>query len=102
MEQALVLVLAPFVVLLLAKEWVTLEVVSSFGGGGRYPGYFFGVGSVAVDSKGNVYTGETYEGKRLQKFVNRGLAPVTSANQGVVWPRRSGPPDGAPSQRRPD
>lgn len=50
----------------------TLEVVSSFGGGGRYPGYFFGVGSVAVDSKGNVYTGETYEGKRLQRFVFKG------------------------------
>jgi DNA-binding beta-propeller fold protein YncE len=50
----------------------TLEVVSSFGGGGRWPGYFYGVGSVAVDSKGNVYTGENLEGKRLQKFVNKG------------------------------
>ncbi len=53
----------------------TLEVVSSFGSGGRMPGQFYGVGSVAVDSKGNVYTGETYEGKRVQKFVNRGLGP---------------------------
>lgn len=51
----------------------TLEVVSSFGGGGRYPGYFFGVGSIAVDSKGNVYTGETYEGKRLQRFAIKGM-----------------------------
>lgn len=50
----------------------TLEQVSSFGGGGRYPGYFFGVGSVAVDSKGTVYTGETLEGKRLQRFVAKG------------------------------
>ena len=33
--------------------------VGSFGDGGRYPGRFYGVGSVAVDSKGNVYTGET-------------------------------------------
>ncbi len=49
----------------------TLAVVSSFGGGGRWPGGFYGVGSVAVDSKGNVYTGENFEGKRLQKFVNR-------------------------------
>jgi DNA-binding beta-propeller fold protein YncE len=46
----------------------TLTEVSSFGGGGRWPGAFYGVGSVAVDSKGNVYTGESYEGKRLQKF----------------------------------
>jgi DNA-binding beta-propeller fold protein YncE len=47
----------------------TLETVGSFGDGGRYPGTFYGVGSVAVDSKGNVYTGETLEGKRVQKFV---------------------------------
>jgi DNA-binding beta-propeller fold protein YncE len=49
----------------------TLAVVSSFGGGGRYPGFFFGVGSIATDSKGNVFTGETYEGKRLQRFAIR-------------------------------
>lgn len=50
----------------------TLEVVTSFGDGGRLAGQFYGVGSIAVDSKGNVYTGETYEGKRVQKFVNKG------------------------------
>ena len=49
-----------------------LEVVTSFGDGGRLAGQFYGVGSVAVDSKGNVYTGETYEGKRVQKFVYKG------------------------------
>jgi DNA-binding beta-propeller fold protein YncE len=57
------------------KVWIldraSLEVLGSFGDGGRYPGHFYGVGSVAVDSKGNVYTGETYEGKRVQKFVRR-------------------------------
>jgi DNA-binding beta-propeller fold protein YncE len=52
-------------------ERSTLRVVSEFGGGGRWPGGFYGVGSVAVDSKGNVYTGENFEGKRLQKFVRR-------------------------------
>jgi autonomous glycyl radical cofactor GrcA len=52
----------------------TLEIVSSIGDGGRLPGQFYGVGSVAVDSKGNVYTGETYEGKRVQKFVYKGLS----------------------------
>ena len=50
----------------------TLETVGSFGEGGRYPGTFYSVGSVAVDSRGNVYTGETLEGKRVQKFVPRG------------------------------
>ncbi|MBO0861521.1 MAG: beta-propeller fold lactonase family protein [Chloracidobacterium sp.] len=54
----------------------TLEVVTSFGEGGRLPGQFYGVGSVAVDSKGNVYTGETYEGKRVQKFVYKGLRTI--------------------------
>ncbi|MEK6405337.1 MAG: hypothetical protein AABN34_00095 [Acidobacteriota bacterium] len=52
----------------------TLDVVTSFGDGGRQPGQFYGVGSIAVDSKGNVYTGETYEGKRVQKFVYKGMA----------------------------
>lgn len=51
----------------------TLDVVSSFGDGGRLAGQFYGVGSIAVDSKGNVYTGETYEGKRVQKFVYKGM-----------------------------
>ena len=50
----------------------TLDVVSSFGDGGRMAGQFYAVGSIAVDSKGNVYTGETLEGKRVQKFVNKG------------------------------
>jgi len=47
----------------------TLETVGSFGDGGRYPGRFYSVGSIAVDSKGNIYTGETLEGKRVQKFM---------------------------------
>jgi len=54
----------------------SLEVVTSFGAGGRQAGQFFGVGSIAVDSKGNVYTGETYEGKRVQKFAYKGLKNV--------------------------
>jgi hypothetical protein len=66
----------------------SLEVLTSFGDGGRQPGQFFAVHSIATDSRGNIYTTETYEGKRLQKFVYRGLGPVPSANQGVVWPRR--------------
>jgi DNA-binding beta-propeller fold protein YncE len=49
----------------------TLTPVGEFGGGGRWPGYFYGVGSLAVDSRGNVYTGETFEGKRVQKFSPR-------------------------------
>jgi DNA-binding beta-propeller fold protein YncE len=49
----------------------TLALAGEFGGGGRWPGHFFGVGSIAVDSRGNVFTGETFEGKRVQKFAPR-------------------------------
>ena len=66
----------------------SLQVLTSFGDGGRYPGQFFGVHSIAVDSKGNIYTTETYEGKRIQKFVYKGEAPVTKEHQLTVWPTR--------------
>jgi len=64
----------------------SLTEVTSFGDGGRQPGQFFGVHSIATDSKGNVYTTETYEGKRLQKFVYKGMGTV-ARDQGVLWPR---------------
>jgi DNA-binding beta-propeller fold protein YncE len=64
----------------------TLEILTSFGDGGRQPGQFFGVHSIATDSKGNIYTTETYEGRRVQKFVYKGLAPVTKLDQGAPWP----------------
>jgi DNA-binding beta-propeller fold protein YncE len=64
----------------------TLKILTSFGDGGRQPGQFFGVHSIATDSKGNIYTTETYEGKRLQKFVYKGLGPVMTPEQGVPWP----------------
>jgi DNA-binding beta-propeller fold protein YncE len=67
-------------------ERESMEVLTSFGAGGRQPGQFFAVHSIATDSKGNIYTTETYEGKRVQKFTFKGLAPVTTPNQGVVWP----------------
>jgi len=66
-----------------------LEVLTSFGDGGRQPGLFFAVHSIATDSHGNIYTTETYEGKRVQKFLYRGLGPVTAANQGAPWPRNN-------------
>jgi hypothetical protein len=65
----------------------SLEILTSFGDGGRQPGQFFAVHSIATDSKGNIYTTETYEGKRAQKFIYKGVRRVTARNQGVVWPR---------------
>jgi len=67
----------------------SLTEITSFGDGGRQPGQFYAVHSIATDSKGNVYTTETYRGQRLQKFVYKGLAPVTKPNQGTVWPTKT-------------
>jgi DNA-binding beta-propeller fold protein YncE len=65
----------------------SLEVLTTFGEGGRQPGEFYGVHSIATDSKGNIYTTETYRGQRVQKFVYKGLGPVTKKDQGVLWPK---------------
>jgi DNA-binding beta-propeller fold protein YncE len=75
------------------KVWImlrdTLEILTSFGDGGRQPGQFYAVHSVATDSKGNLYTTETYRGQRVQKFAYKGMGPVTKRDQGVVWPKRA-------------
>ena len=64
----------------------SMEILTSFGDGGRQPGLFFAVHSIATDSDGNIYTTETYEGSRVQKFVYMGMGPIPSANQGALWP----------------
>jgi len=46
----------------------SLEVVSTFGGAGHWAGQFYGAHNLAIDSKGNLFITETYEGKRVQKF----------------------------------
>jgi sugar lactone lactonase YvrE len=42
--------------------------LASFGRGGRQAGQFHWLHAMAVDSKGNLYTGEVDTGKRVQKF----------------------------------
>jgi hypothetical protein len=64
----------------------TLEILTAFGEGGRQPGQWHGVHNIATDSQGNIYTTETYEGKRIQKFVYKGVGPVTKQFQGTPWP----------------
>jgi len=68
-------------------ERKTMKILTSFGDGGRQPGEFYAVHSIATDSKGNVFTTETYRGQRVQKFLYKGLAAVTKQDQGVVWPK---------------
>jgi DNA-binding beta-propeller fold protein YncE len=70
-------------------ERSTMTELTSFGRGGRQPSEFYGVHSIAVDSKGNIYTTETFEGKRVQKFNFKGIGKVKAGDQGVVWPKRS-------------
>jgi hypothetical protein len=71
----------------------SLEILYSFGDGGRQPGLFFAVHSIASDSQGNIFTTETYEGSRLQKFRYTGMGARPSPRDiGAAWPqaRRSG------------
>ena len=66
----------------------TLEELTTIGSGGKLPGQFYGPHNVVTDSHGNLYVAETY-GARIQKFVYKGLGPVTQRDQGVLWPRSS-------------
>lgn len=68
-------------------ERATLEEIGSFGSGGRQPGQFYGPHSIATDSHGNIYTTETWEGKRIQKFVFKGVEKMPRGDRGVVWPQ---------------
>jgi DNA-binding beta-propeller fold protein YncE len=50
-------------------------VVGGFGRSGRYAGQFHWVHNIAVDSNGNVYTGEVDNANRVQKFVPTNTTP---------------------------
>lgn len=51
----------------------TLEVVGSFGEWGSKPGQFQNLHHIAVDSKGNLYSAEVAPGRRVQRFVFKGV-----------------------------
>ena len=68
----------------------SLDVLYSFGDGGRQPGQFYGVHSIETDSQGNIFTTETWEGKRLQKFVYRGMGQVEQgSDRAELWPTQN-------------
>jgi hypothetical protein len=52
------------------------EVVATYGRFGHYAGQFHGVHNVAIDSRGNLFTTEVYEGKRVQKWKVTNGVPV--------------------------
>jgi len=45
------------------------KVVGQLGSMGQNGGQFFGLHMIAVDSKGNIYTGEVWTSERVQRFV---------------------------------
>ena len=55
------------------KIWIhdrkTGAPVGSIGDNGRMAGQFHWIDAIAIDSKGNLYTGEVDTGKRVQKFI---------------------------------
>jgi hypothetical protein len=74
------------------KIWIldrkNMEVLTSIGSGGKQPGQFYAVHSIDTDSKGNIYTTETYDGRRLQRFNYKGTMQIEKGkDQGTVWPK---------------
>src|SRR5262249_26944368 len=55
----------------------SLEILTSFGDGERQPGQFYTVHSITADSKGNIFTTETYRAHPVQKFLPQAMAPAT-------------------------
>jgi DNA-binding beta-propeller fold protein YncE len=62
--------------------WLLLRengmVLSRFARSGRYAGQLHWVHNMAVDGKGNIYTTEVDNAKRVQKFVYQGLFPINT------------------------
>ena len=53
-------------------------ILGSTGHAGRNAGQFYWLHTLAVDSKGNIFTGEVGQGQRVQKFVFKGLKSARS------------------------
>lgn len=48
------------------------KILGEMGGMGDNGGSWYGLHMIAVDSKGNIYTGEVFAGERVQRFVPAG------------------------------
>jgi hypothetical protein len=58
----------------------SLRVLYQFGDRSAKAGDFQGLHHMAVDSKGNIYTGEVAPGARVQRFIYKGLSTTVPAN----------------------
>ena len=54
----------------------SLQLVGRFGQHGHWGGQLDVPHNIAVDSSGNLYIGETLEGRRVQRFIYTGLRPT--------------------------
>ena len=55
----------------------TLEVVDRIGQQGIFGGSLNVPHALAVDSKGNIYVGENFDGRRFQRFAYKGMGEPT-------------------------
>ncbi len=55
----------------------TMKEIYWFGGGGRQPGQFYAVHSIVTNSRGDIFTTETYRGQRVQKFTYKGMIKLS-------------------------
>jgi DNA-binding beta-propeller fold protein YncE len=58
----------------------SLQLLYQFGQCSAKPGDFQGLHHLAIDSKGNLYTGEVAPGARAQRFVFKGLSDALPSN----------------------
>jgi hypothetical protein len=67
------------------RIWVfdrkTLQPLDSFGRLGVLPGEFFVLHHMTTDSQGNLYTSEVQDGRRIQKFVFKGLTTTPRSDR---------------------
>jgi DNA-binding beta-propeller fold protein YncE len=77
----------------------SLQVLYQFGRRSDKPGDFQGLHHLAIDSKGNLYTGEVAPGARAQRFVFKGLSDTLPAN--ALKPEQLGPGSAQPAAPAP-
>ena len=65
----------------------SLQVVARFGQQGISGGAMNVPHAVGVDSKGNIYIGENFDARRVQRFLYKGMGSPTSA-AGVIPPAK--------------
>jgi hypothetical protein len=69
-------------------------ILGGFGSQGHNAGNFTLLHMIAIDSKGNLYTSETVDGRRLQKFVPKGKVSAKQTGTYIGSPHYEPFPNG--------